>query len=64
MKLSDFVQQIKETADLKDHIIYHKYIPEKKAEFSELRLGIELKTALERLGIKKLFSHKQRLSLP
>jgi DEAD/DEAH box helicase domain-containing protein len=58
MKLSDFVQQIKETADLKDHIIYHKYIPEKKAEFSELRLGIELKTALERLGIKKLFSHQ------
>ncbi len=58
MKLSDFIQDIKKSPDLKDHIIYHKYIPEKKARFSELELGGRFQVSLEKLGIKKLFSHQ------
>ncbi len=58
MKLSDFIQDIKKSPELKDHIIYHKYIPEKKARFSELELGGRFQVSLEKLGIKKLFSHQ------
>ncbi len=58
MKLSDFIRRIKEDSELKEHIVYHKYIPKKKAEFSETYLDKRLRLSLERAGIKRLFSHQ------
>lgn len=58
MNISEYVARIKNHPDLKDNIIYHKYIPRRKAVFSDITLDDSIHHALRKIGIRQLFSHQ------
>ncbi len=58
MNISEYVESIKNHPDFRDNIIYHKYIPQRQAVFSDIRLDKRISYALKKMGIDRLFSHQ------
>ena len=58
MNISEYVAYIINHPDLKENIIYHRYIPQRQAIFSAVELDKRVLNALNNIGINHLFSHQ------
>lgn len=58
--LQDFIQALKESADYRDILSHYHYLPARPVEYDsgEAGLSVPLVTALERLGISRLYRHQ------
>src|SRR4030042_4980812 len=56
--LTDFIHSLKNSAEHRDILTHYHYLPDKPAEYGDASLAPSLITALQRLGIPRLYRHQ------
>ena len=56
--LKDFIHSLKNSAEHRDILTHYHYLPDKAAEYGDTSLAPSLITALQRLGIPRLYRHQ------